>query len=416
MRILMTMFGWADSGGGTILPREIARTLRARGHDVAVVYAAAAPLAGAGPYAVREQVDDGVQLVAIHNRPVPFLDAKAPARELHDAEVVRIVRGVVAAFRPDVAHFHNFLGLSAGIAEATREAGVPSCCSLHNFWPVCPTLYLTLPDLSVCGGVDARGANCVRCARADGPGELFVARRDRIRELLVANVGAVLAASANVRDVMLANGYAPQRLRLLHPANERAERIWREVGAARVPGVAGPLRIGFMGSVLPIKGVHVLVAAAQRLRGACEVHLHGDAPPDYAAALRALDRRGLVRFHGAYGADQQPARLASCDVGVVPSVCLDHSPRVIVEWQAARTPVVGARIGGIPDYVQPGCGALVAPGDPDALAVELQRLLDAPATLAEWQRRLAPPRPFAGYVQALEDLYRELRAHPLQPA
>lgn len=410
MRLLMTMFGWADRGGGTIFPRQLARTLQARGHDVCVVYAGVGPLVGQGPYAVHEHHESGVRLVGIHNRPTPFLDERAPARELHDPEVVRLVQRELATWRPDVVHYHNFLGLSAGITGAVHEAGVPSCYTPYNFWLVCPTLYLTLPDLSVCGGVDAAGANCLRCTRADGPGSAYVARRDRLRETIGAHVGPVLATSANVRDVLLANGHAPAQVRLLPLANERAERLWREVGAMRRPGVPGPLRVGFVGSVLPIKGVHVLVAAAQRLRGAFEVHVHGEGPADYLAALRTLDRAGVVRWHGGFADERQAALLAALDVGVVPSVCLDHSPLVIDEWQAARVPVVGARIGGIPDYVQAGASALFAAGDPDALAACLQPLVDEPARVAAWQARLVAPRPFAAYVDALQATYEELLA------
>lgn len=408
MRILMTMFGWADRGGGTIFPRQLAKTLRARGHDVAVVYAAIAPLPGQPPYTVREAVEDGVRLFALHNRPTPFLDDKEPARELHDPEVARVMRNVLAAERPEVVHFHNFLGLSLGIAHVAREAGVPTCYTPYNFWLVCPTLYLTLPDLSVCAGVDAAGANCLRCTRAAQPGAAYVARRDRLREGLAANVGPCLVTSTSVRDVLLANGHDPAQLRLLPLANERAERLWREVGERRRPGVHGPLRIGFAGSVLPIKGVHVLVAAAQRLRGAFEVHVHGETATDYLAALRALDRAGVVRFHGPFGDGEHAAVVAGIDVGVVPSICLDHSPLVVDEWQAARVPVVGARIGGIPDYVQPAAGALVPAGDVAALAASLQRLIDEPQRVVEWQQRLAPPPPAAAYVEALEALYRDL--------
>ena len=153
MNILMTMFGWADAGGGTIFPRQIAHELARRGHRVHVLYAALEPLPGAGPYALRRHQDGDVQLLAVHNRPVPFVDDKAPAREVHDAAIARLVAPLLTELRPDVVHFHNFLGLSAAIAAAVAEAGVPSLFTPYNFWAVCPTLYLTLPDLSVCGGV-----------------------------------------------------------------------------------------------------------------------------------------------------------------------------------------------------------------------------------------------------------------------
>ncbi len=408
MRLLMTMFGWADAGGGTIFPRQIAHTLAQRGHEVTVVYAAAVPWPRQSAYAVREHEEQGVRLVGIHNRATAFLDDKDPAREVHDPEIVRAMQRVLAERGPQVVHFHNFLGLSAGIVAAVHASGAPSCYTPYNFWLVCPTLYLTLPGLSVCGGVDASGTNCLGCTKAKVPGAAYLARRDRLREALAMHTTTCLATSANVRDVLLANGYEPDQVRLLRLGNARAERLWHDGGCTRASGVKGALRLGFTGSLLPIKGVHLLVAAAQRLQGAFEVHLHGDGPPDYLTALRALDRRNLVQFHGRFEDAQHAAVLAALHVGVVPSVCLDHSPLVVDELQAARVPVVGARIGGIPDYVQPEAGALFPAGDANALAACLQRLIDNPTIVAAWQQRLLPPPSYSDYVDALEATYRDL--------
>lgn len=416
MRILMTMFGWADAGGGTILPRQIAHELARRGHDVMVLHAAVEPLPGGKPYATRAHSDGRVACLAVHNRPTPFLDDKAPARELLDPEVVRIARKVVADFAPDVVHFHNFLGLSAGIAEVAAAAGVPSCYTPYNFWALCPTLYLLLPDLAVCGGVAEDGSNCLACTKATEPGSSYTARRDRLRETLVQHIGACLPTSTSVRDAFVGNGYPAEWLRVLRLGNGRAERIWAAVGRDRAPRQPGPLRIGFVGSVIPIKGVHVLVEAAQALRGAFEVHVHGAGPAAYGDALRRLDKNGVVRWHGAFGDEEHARVLAGLDVGVVPSICLDHSPLVVDEMQAARLPVLGAHIGGIPDYVQQATGGLVPPNDPRALAAALQRWIDDPMQVAERQRRMVAPPSFGAYVDALVGHYEEARQATIAPS
>ena len=67
-RLMMTAFGWNDSGGGTIVPRAVAAELARRGWDVTVFHAAVDPLPGAAPYTVREFEEDGVRLLAVHNR------------------------------------------------------------------------------------------------------------------------------------------------------------------------------------------------------------------------------------------------------------------------------------------------------------------------------------------------------------
>src|SRR5262245_38183668 len=46
-RIMLTSYGYNDSGGGTIVPRALARELTVRGWDVTVFHAAVAPLAAA---------------------------------------------------------------------------------------------------------------------------------------------------------------------------------------------------------------------------------------------------------------------------------------------------------------------------------------------------------------------------------
>lgn len=401
MRILMTMYGWADSGGGTLLPRQIALELARRGHDVAVLHSAATPLAGERAYAVRTFDDGGVRCIAVHNRPTLFTDERAPARELFDPEMARIARQVFAEFRPDFVHWHNFLGLSAGVTESTAASGVPSCYTPYNFWALCPTLYLTLPDLAVCGGVAADGANCLTCTRSAEPGASYVARRDRVRDTLVANVPVCLATSTAVREQFVKNGYPAEWLRIVRLGNPRADRIWNELGRDRAARFGGPLRIGFVGSVIPIKGVHLLVEAAQQLRGAFEVHVHGAGPAAYVDKLRAIDQRHLVTWHGPFSDEDHPRVLSRLDVGVVPSVCIDHSPLVVDEMQAARLPVLGARIGGIPDYVQPATGELFAPGNARSLAAALQVWIDAPQAVAERQRRMAPPPTFASHVDAL---------------
>jgi glycosyltransferase involved in cell wall biosynthesis len=409
MRILMTMFGWNDGGGGTIFPRQIALGLAARGHSVRVVYAAVPPLAELPPYTVRSHEEGGVELVAIHNRPTPFLDAGNPARELHDPVVVRLFRQQLEAFRPEVVHFHNFLGLSAGIAGVTKGAGVPSFYTPYNFWAACPTLYLTLPDLANCDGVAPDGSNCLGCTRSEQPGSAYVARHERLRESLVANVDRCLPTSTGVRDLLQSVGYPAPWLAVLASSSPRPERLWQHLGRDRQPAVRQPLRIGYCGALSPIKGVHVVVAAAQRLRGEFVLELHGAGGKDYVEALRQLDRRQCVVFRGEYAEHEQAARLAGLDVGVVPSICRDQSPQVIAELQAARVPVLGAHIGGIPDYVQPEAGELIAAGDVDAWAAALQRLLDGPQRVVGWQRALAPPRAFAEHLAALERIYTDMQ-------
>lgn len=405
MRILMSMFGWEDEGGGTIMPRQMALALQRAGHEVMVIYAGAPQIPNAPAYSLYEHIDQGVKLVGIFNRPAVFLDDQHPEREVLDPVVRAIFARYFDQFHPEVVHYHNFLGLSLGIADVAFERGIPSFYTPYNFWLLCPTLYLTYPNLALCRGVNGVGSNCLSCTQSPLPGARYVARRDQLRSHYQERVGPCLATSECVRDLLLENGHDPAQVELLKLANGRAARIWEEVGASRQPGVNGPVQIGFVGQMVPIKGVHVLVEAAQYLRGNFEVVLHGGGPELYLQQLRDLDKNGCVTLTGRFADADHGALLAAMDVAVVPSVCFDHSPLVISEFRAARIPVVGAEIGGIPDYIPTGAGSLFEAGNAHALAKVLQALIDDPQQITAMQAEMECPPSFDDYISALEGRY-----------
>jgi glycosyltransferase involved in cell wall biosynthesis len=74
-------------------------------------------------------------------------------------------------------------------------------------------------------------------------------------------------------------------------------------------------------------------------------------------------------------ADEVAAALDASTLLVLPSRS-EGMGRVVVEAAARGRAVVGSRVGGIPDVVLDGeTGLLVPPGDADALAIDLTRVL-----------------------------------------
>ena len=109
--------------------------------------------------------------------------------------------------------------------------------------------------------------------------------------------------------------------------------------------------------------------------------LHG--LEDQAAALDLTSR---VRFLGQVAHERILGWYAdgSVDAMVLPSVDLgnhEHEgiPVSLMEAMAHGVPVVSTETGGIPELLGDGAGLLVPPGDPEALAAALRRLLEDPA-------------------------------------
>ena len=416
MKILMTMFGWNDVGGGTSYPRQVAVDLVQAGHDVLVFYAAVHEQFENTPpekHRLVHHSEDGVKLVAVHDRANLFLDIRRPDLEVNQTGIAADFKAVFEDFQPDVVHYHNFLGLSIGIVDIAYQAGVPSIFSAHNFWMICPSLYLWLPQGKRCHGINTTGSNCQACSQGyPDPwhptlptAEQFVQRMQAIRTSFQEKVNYGLVNSKRVLELFLENGYTPDQLRVQKLSNPRAEQIWNTIGKTRLPAAPKVLRIGFIGQVIPIKGVHILVAAAQQLVGAFELHIHGVVEQQYQNYLSSLDTKHCVFFHGAFNAQEQLAFLGHLDLGVVTSIWYEHSALVITELLGARIPVIGANIGGIPDYLQPESCLTYPAEDPIALAHILQDLLNHPDKIMALQKNIQAPESPKVYLNAILNDY-----------
>jgi len=138
----------------------------------------------------------------------------------------------------------------------------------------------------------------------------------------------------------------------------------------------GPLLL-FVGRLVYYKGIHVLIAAADRWPGS--VAIVGEGPLE--SELRAeVARRGLqerVVFAGRVSDEELPAYYQSCDALVLPSIARTEAFGVVqIEAMAAGRPVVSTNLPtGVPWVNRDGVtGLVVAPGNAEALGAALARL------------------------------------------
>jgi glycosyltransferase involved in cell wall biosynthesis len=153
------------------------------------------------------------------------------------------------------------------------------------------------------------------------------------------------------------------------------------------PAPSGRLRVGFVGRLIPQKGVDVLVGALAH-DNRLDADVYG-AGPEFETLVTLADELGLssrVTFHGYVDEAALPEVFPTFDVLAVPSLpvsgWLEQFGRVVVEAQASGVPVVASASGALPDVVGQA-GILAPPGDPMVLAAALVRMLDEPGL---WDR------------------------------
>jgi glycosyltransferase involved in cell wall biosynthesis len=335
---------------------------------------------------VREQLGEPAELLTRSSAELPRGRAALGLLRggLHADEVGVAVRSSGAR----VVHAHNLqpaLGWRA--LAAAREAGARVVLHLHQYRLVCA--------IGVCF---TRGAECTRCHGRDTlPGVRLNCRGNRAeagayaaslalwQKRMVEQADAIVVPSVFARERLRALG-APlpwERVSVLAPpVRALASTETAADRPAETPVAGGTSADGGYALVVsrlaPEKGVDVAIEAC-RLAGVPLV-VAGDGPERAALAALARSDEGdgggrpsaPVRFVG-HVEDAELARLrAGAAVALVPSRSAETFGLAAAEAMAAGLPVLASRVGALGELVEDA--ALVAPGDPQALAAALTRL------------------------------------------
>lgn len=154
------------------------------------------------------------------------------------------------------------------------------------------------------------------------------------------------------------------------------ERPWPRISGADVVTV---------GRLVPKKGFDVLlraVALARRQVPNVTLDIVGEGPcrAELEQLVQELGLEDCVRLLGARPHQESLDRIAGASVFALPCRVADDGDRdsmpvVVKEAMVREIPVVASDVVAVPEMLADGCGVLVPPDDPEALAGELVRLL-----------------------------------------
>jgi glycosyltransferase involved in cell wall biosynthesis len=287
------------------------------------------------------------------------------ARFIHSSEAIYKLERLVDKKKPDIAHLHNiYHQITPAIISRLKKLGVKTVLTLHDGKLVCPK-YLMLAHGKVCTACRGRRfwkvfvRNCVgsRQRAALLMLEAYWHRWKRSYDM----VDLFLSPSRFLADLISAR-IPRDKIRLLPNgiALESQRPSFKDNGYAL-----------YLGRISGEKGIQTLLEAHERLGNGLGMRIVGTGPLE--KELR--QRFEAAEFLGYQSGPELAQTVSEAAFLVVPSEWYENCPMVVLEAMAMGKPVIGSRIGGIPEQVDDGStGLLFEMGNVNELAEKMKLL------------------------------------------
>lgn len=457
MKVLLTSHQFFPKyGSGTeVLTRDTGFELLKRGHEVHVLTTDPGLRVDSDDVSYEDYEYGGLKVRSL-GIPAPPSGIVNVRREYDNELVARHVRRYLEEVAPDVAHVFHAARLSGSIIDVFKRQGMPVVFTPTDFWAICVRNTLMKPSGELSEGPDDISSNCLECREVERllpathilrksmsrdkkefhrkTAERALARRkwehpsmEVVREILartrflrgrVNSVDAILAPTKLMQRMLTQNGidrnlvrHSPYGMDISRfRAPESSENGFSDSVRAGSVG----LRLGYVGTIHPQKGVHVLIEAFKSLPWEANVTLRlcGSFAhfPEYSREIFEMARTDpRINLAGTFPNEKIAEEMKKIDVLVVPSTWYENTPLVIYSAFAAKIPVVATDLGGMAEVVRhEDNGLLFAPGDAGDLARQLHRLMDEPDSLKRYAGNVGNVRSVEDSVNEMLELYGRL--------
>ncbi len=308
-------------------------------------------------------------------------------REVSEPGIDRLVTSLASQDRYRRAIIFHQLHFPHSAVLALKKAGIKITFVATDFFSVCPLGSLQYDDDSECAGGGAESINCIRHLmrppdwrqhvmdavpdtmgsalvrrfRKAGPypslkpwpwqGLYYLVERNRTSSEFLKLCDRVIAPSSRIERSLLSAGVP-------------SEVLQRSSYGLPQPSLASPrkrydddiVKFCFVGSIIPRKGLHVLLDALDTLSRdftGYHVDIYGDCSfdPPYAEKMRARINglAGRVKYAGTFESEQIYEVLNNYDYIVIPSTWSENLPLVLLSALQIGVPAIVSQAEGLLD-------------------------------------------------------------------
>lgn len=129
----------------------------------------------------------------------------------------------------------------------------------------------------------------------------------------------------------------------------------------------------YLGSLTKYKGPHILLEAIRGLDCRCEFYGEGIMKEELSDFIKKYNLDAEIFPPLPY--EKVPSLYARADIVVFPSLWPEPFGRIAIEAMAAGKPVIGSKVGAIPELITEETGMLVSPGNSPELRQAIEKLV-----------------------------------------
>jgi len=301
---------------------------------------------------------------------------KVLSRSIYSFEARQKIERLIDEEKPDIAHLQNIRHhITPSILFSLKTHGIPVVWTLHDYQLICPNISFL-----------ARGRICERCRKRKYFWPLII--RCKKGSLLASAMAALehsfqyiakvydkvdlfVAPSQFLMNKFIEYGFPREKLICLNyivnfdaPANN---------------GQKGDYYL-YVGRIAEEKGLKTLIHAASRMKGGT-LKIVGEGPmkEEIISFMKSRQGDGRIELLGHRSHEDVMELIRNCSFLVLPSEWYENFPYVILEAFASGIPVIGSRIGGIPEQVKDyETGLTFQAGNPDDLRSKIAYMMDNP--------------------------------------
>ncbi|QLO06794.1 glycosyltransferase (plasmid) [Citrobacter freundii] len=444
MRILLTVHQFFPEfkAGTEVLTLSVAKQLIALGHEVYVFTGFPGEENTPEDQRLDNYTYDGVSVSRFKHAYTPMFGQKSMIEVGYKNLLAQhFFIDLVTDFKPDYVHHFHLNRLGVGLIEYLHQQRIPQFFTPTDFWMICPTAQLMWEGGRYCAGPDKHAGNCIKHFARDRLGNTA----GKMIELVPASVFATVArltkkssfiafpmsqemsalhdrlgntvAALNKLDGIVTPNNFMRELFINHGVKQEKIHNCHFGVDIKVPDITLEKRevsnkpcYGFIGTLAPHKGCHVVIDALNKLpKGMASLKIYGghsDFPEYYENLVKLAGDNPDIEFCGTFDNNDIGVVIAKFDALIVPSVWYENTPLVIYSAHACQCPVIASDLPGIAEVVKEGVnGILYEAGNSNELSAIFSSLSNNPEKLNDLRHGCQPPLSVKTYTQKLLDIW-----------